>query len=90
MELREQALHALSFLDDIDAAAQIADRFAIKYGPAYELAPDEAARDRVWGALRHYLVTRPTRRKPWELTGAEAEEAITALEALVAHPRGAV
>jgi hypothetical protein len=66
----------LSFLDDLHAAEQIADRVAAQYGPAALAASDEAARERVWDSLRFYLTARAAPRKPFALDHAAAERVI--------------
>jgi hypothetical protein len=82
-EIRERALRAVSFLEDEDSSTQIADRFAGKYAPAVQWARNEAAVDRAWGALRFYLLARPTMRKPWGLTPDQTERVIAALRQVV-------
>ena len=81
-ELQLRAAEALLFVDDLTAVAQIAQRFAVKYGPLMATAESADVRDRVEIALHHYLTARPTRRRPWMLSPGEAEQTMAALSAL--------
>ena len=73
----------LAFLNSPEAATQIAARVAAQYAPAVLAAPNPDAQERAWEALRFYLTARPTPRKPFALTEAEAEQALAALRPLV-------
>lgn len=86
--LGRAAARALSLAGDPEARQQVVDRFRDKYLVAILRASGPAALGRAWGSFRYYLVTPPTRLKPFHLTEPEADAVLAALREIVEGPVG--
>jgi hypothetical protein len=82
----EDADRALAFIQDADARALILYRFDGQYLPALRAAQAPDMAWRAWEAFRYYLTTRATRRKPFALSGTDADRVIATLTALLNLP----
>jgi ABC-type dipeptide/oligopeptide/nickel transport system ATPase subunit len=69
---------AIDFVEDADHRAQILLRFEAQYLPALRNAKNQQQVWRAWEAFHWYLTTRATRRKPFELSGGDADRIIAA------------
>ncbi|MBM3941119.1 MAG: hypothetical protein FJ318_09650 [SAR202 cluster bacterium] len=74
---------AVAFVEDDAAREQIVDRVLFQYVPAALNAKTDEQTARAWDALRYYLTTRPTPRKPWQLSAADAERIVAGLQGVV-------
>lgn len=74
-----QVSDALHFIDNVEAIAQIADRFEAAYAPVIATAETDAARQKAIDALGYYLASGATPHKHWALKRDVAERAQAAL-----------
>lgn len=66
--------------DDPDTCEHLVYRFLKQYLPALYRAKTQEARDRVWSALWSYLVSPPTRAKPFVLSSSSADDLIAEIQ----------
>ena len=71
-----------------EGTQSLTERFQAQYLEALSLAEGKEDRDRVWLAFWHYLITRPTMRKPFQLTSQQADDLIAQIQACLeeGHP----
>ena len=72
---------ALVDIADADMRAQAVERVLTKYVPAASRAASDAARERAWSALFHFLTARPAPRRPWQVGEGSAAGLIERLSA---------
>ncbi|MBI2866916.1 MAG: hypothetical protein HYX97_01115 [Chloroflexi bacterium] len=82
----QAANEALAFLTGESIRAQIVFRFQEQYLPALLRASNSTAVARVWDSFRYYLMVEATWRKPFALSGEEANRVVNALKALSPLP----
>ena len=82
----QAADEALAFITDEAARAHIVFRFQEQYLPALLRSPNGAAVKRVWDSFRYYLTVGATWRKPFALSGEEADRVVDTLKALCPQP----
>ena len=74
---------SLSEITDPSVRAHALGRIITQYVPAVLKASDQNSINRAWGALFHYLIARPTKRKLWAMSEYQAISAVDKIKGSV-------